>query len=86
MTVEEKGEISFALDVCIQKNLREKTRKISQRDYIENLLEEYQIQEEKETPSPLRELKEDDLPTKEEDKKEAAALPVQRTLVVRLSK
>jgi hypothetical protein len=77
MTVEEKGEMTFALDVRIQRDVDKGLLKLSQREYIENLLKSYDITTEKPTPSPLRNLSEDDVPKSEEEKREAAQLPIQ---------
>src|SRR5690606_25297603 len=71
MTVEEKGEMSFALDTRIQRDTNLGLLKISQIEYTKNLLKKYNIKETRDTPSPLREITEEDLPKTDEEKKEA---------------
>jgi hypothetical protein len=83
MTVEEKGELSFALDTRIQRDTTRGLLKLSQVEYTKNLLKEYNITNTKDTPSPLRQIEESDLPKTNEDKKKAEELPI-RNLIGRL--
>ena len=50
MQVEDKGEMSFALDTRIQRDTKAGILKISQRDYIENLMKTCKVEGTKDTP------------------------------------
>jgi len=60
MEIAEKGEISFALNMKIERDREKGILKISQPQYIEDLLREYNAwnEETKETPSPLTDISE----------------------------
>src|SRR5204862_3125424 len=64
MEVAEKGEISFALDMKIERDREKGFLKISQTQYTENFLKEYGMLDgdTKETPYPLTDITEEDLP------------------------
>ena len=85
MTIDNKGELRFALDTKIERDRERGILKISQQAYTENLLKEYNMHESnsRETPAMLSELTESDLPKTESEKKEADAYPV-RNLIGRL--
>ena len=72
MQIENKGTLSFALDTKIERDAKRGILKISQRAYIENLVEEMGVENSlgRETPSSGQELCEEDLPQTEEEKRE----------------
>ena len=82
MEVAEKGEISFALDMKIERDREKGFLKISQTQYTENFLKEYGMLDgdTKETPYPLTDITEEDLPQTEEERKEVERLPVREVI------
>ena len=76
MQIENKGTLSFALDTKIERDAKRGILKISQRAYIENLVEEMGVENSlgRETPSSGQELCEEDLPQTEEEKREVEGL------------
>ena len=62
MEIEDKGELSFALDIRIQRNVQEGILKLSQRQYIEGLMKDYNITGVRASPAPVDDLKDEDLP------------------------
>jgi len=85
MQIDNKGTLSFALDVKIERNLNRGTLKISQTAYIKNLLKEYNMESAtgRDTPAPLVDINESDLPTTKEEKTLTENMPV-RNLIGRL--
>jgi len=76
MTIDNKGEINFALDTRIQADRERGVLKISQAKYTQALLAEYNMHscKERETPSLLTDMTESDLP-KTEEEKESEQIP-----------
>jgi hypothetical protein len=85
MELDNKGTISFALDTRIQRDAERGILKISQVAYTESTLKEYGMLEAsgRDTPAPLTELSESDLPKTKEEKREVDSLPI-RNLIGRL--
>ena len=85
MTIDNKGEINFALDTRIQADRERGVLKISQAKYTQALLAEYNMHscKERETPSLLTDMTESDLPKTEEEKERVSKYPV-RNLIGRL--
>ena len=83
MEIEDKGELSFALDIRIQRNVAEGILKLSQRQYIEGLIRDYNITGVRASPAPMDDLKEEDLPKTDTEKEEASKIPI-RILIGRL--
>ena len=80
MEVDDKGTVSFALDTRVQKDEKMGILKLSQKQYIDDLLSEYNITSVRTSPAPVDDLKED---VGEDVKNEGEKDPV-RTLVGRL--
>ena len=85
MTIDNRGEISFALDMKIERDVKEGILKISQTAYTMSLLKEYNMLDTKprETPATGVSLSEDDLPVSKQDIETASKIPV-RQLIGRL--
>ena len=60
--VEDKGEITYALDMHIERDKNKGTLFISQKNYIDSIINEFQAKETlgKETPAPIDDIKEAD--------------------------
>jgi len=82
MQVEEKGEIEFALDTKIQRDVEKGILKISQTTYTENILKEFLPHGTtgRDTPAVLSCITEDDLPKTDEQKAEVASLPHRKVI------
>jgi hypothetical protein len=80
--VEDKGEITYALDMHIERDKNKGTLFISQKNYIDSIINEFQAKETlgKETPAPIDDIKEADAPTEEAAIKEAQQLPVRNAI------
>ena len=83
MEIEDKGKLSFALDIRIQRNVQEGIVKLSQRQYIEGLIKDYNITGVRTSPAPVDDLTEEDLPKTDTEKEEASKIPI-RILIGRL--
>ena len=85
MEIDNRGTISFALDMKIERDINKGILKISQTVYTESLLNEYDMQNTvaRETPATGVDLCEKDIPTNKEEKEYAAKLPI-RQLIGRL--
>ena len=68
-----KGEISHALDTKIERDREKGVLHISQHSYIDNIVREFNMHEAqgKNTPAPVENLSENDLPITEDEKREA---------------
>ena len=73
MEIDDKGEIKYALDTHIERDRERGTLRISQTNYIKNIIKEYNLEEARgrQTPAPPDEITESDIPTTEEEKKKA---------------
>src|SRR5205823_2014741 len=82
MEVTDKGEISFALDMKIERDRENGILKISQQQFTENLLREYNIHEgdTTETPSPVIDITDDDVLNTEEEKEEMKHKPIRELI------
>ena len=82
MEIDNKGEIKYALDTCIETDRQRGTLRISQEKYIQNMITEYQIEDSqgKDTPAPVDPITENDLPITQEDIKEIEKLPVRNII------
>jgi len=76
MEVDQKGTLQFALDMRVQRDPRAGVLKLSQRQYIDGLMDEYKITGIRSSPAPLDDLTEEDLPKSESEKREAEKIPV----------
>jgi len=82
MEVDDKGPISFALDMRVQRDPTKGILKLSQRQYIDELMTEYKITSTRNCPAPVDDLKEEPY-SSETERKEAEKIPI-RALVGRL--
>ena len=83
MTVEDKGELAWALDTRIQRDRFGGVLKISQEAYIKKLGGDYLAPSRKETATPMVPgftIDEGDLPKSEEEKKKVSSLPVREVV------
>ena len=82
MEVENKGEIKYALDTCIERNVERGTLRISQENYIRNVIKEFKLEEAegKDTPGPTCDITEADIPTTQEEKEKADLLPIRSAI------
>jgi hypothetical protein len=82
MEVDDRGEIKYALDTHIEADREEGVLRISQEKYINNMINEFNLQhaEGKETPAPLTEITEHDLPTTQDDIDSVAQLPIRNAI------
>jgi hypothetical protein len=80
--VDDRGEVTHALDMHIQRDAEKGTLSISQEAYIHTLLKEYNLEEAKpkDTPCPMEDITEADVPTSEEDIKKAKELPIRSAI------
>jgi len=80
--IDDKGEIKYALDTCIEADREGGTLRISQETYIKNLIKDFNLQNSKgkDTPAPLTSLCEDDLPKTEQEIKTANELPIRNAI------
>src|SRR4051812_28888146 len=76
MEVDDKGTISFALDMRVQRDPEKGILKLSQRQYTDELMNEYKITNIRASPAPVDDLKEEDLPKTESEKKQAEEIPI----------
>ena len=82
MEVDDKGSLTFALDMRVQRDIEKGILKLSQRQYIDGLMTEYKITGVRSSPAPVDDLKEE-APQNEEEKNGAEKIPI-RALVGRL--
>jgi len=70
MQIDNKGPLSFALDMKIERDINRGILKISQNIYIKNLLKEFNMENAtgRDTPAPLTDITEEDLPKTKEEK------------------
>jgi hypothetical protein len=82
MEIDNRGEISYALDTCIERDREAGTLRISQEKYIGGLIKEFNLQDVagKDTPAPTTEITESDLPTTKEEIEKAAQLPIRSAI------
>jgi len=80
--VEDKGEIKYALDMHIERDAQKGTLCISQKNYIDGIINEFQAKEAigKDTPAPADDIKETDAPITEAEKQEALQFPVRNAI------
>ena len=83
MEVEDKGELSFALDMRVQRDPARGILKLSQRLYTEELMREYKVTGTRASPAPVDDLTEEDVPKDDVERKEAEKIPI-RALIGRL--
>ena len=83
MEVDDKGPLAFALDMRIQRDPKRGILKLSQRQYIEDLMRDYNITNTRTSPAPVDDLKEEDVPTDGPEREAAAKIPI-RALIGRL--
>ena len=82
MEINNKGEITYALDTCIEANRKTGILRISQEKYIKSVIHDFNLDnvEGKDTPAPSGELKEEDVPTTKEEIESASQLPVRSAI------
>jgi len=82
MEIDDKGEIKYALDTHIERDRERGTLRISQTNYINNIIKEYNLEEAKgrQTPAPPDELTERDIPNTREEKKKAEERGVRKII------
>ena len=82
MEIDNKGEIKYALDTCIERDTERGTLRISQEVYINNMIKEFNIQDAKgkETPGPVDSLSEKDIPTTDDEIKQVSQLPIRNAI------
>ena len=82
MKEENKGEIKYALDTCIERNVERGTLRISQENYIRNVIEEFKFEEAKgkHTPGPTCDITAADIPTTQEEKEKADLLQIRSAI------
>ena len=60
MEVDDKGTLDFALDMRIQRDPERGILKLSQKQYVDDLLAEYEITTIRHSPAPVEDLREED--------------------------
>ena len=77
-----KGEIKYALDTCIESDRERGTLRISQENYVRNVIKEFNLQdaEGKDTPAPTCDITEADAPSTEEEKDIVSKLPIRSAI------
>ena len=82
MEIDNKGEIKYALDTCIETDREKGTLRISQEVFISNMIKEFNLQEShgKETPGPVDTISETDLPVTDTDIKDVSQLPIRNAI------
>jgi hypothetical protein len=80
--IDNKGEIKHALDMHIQRNKEKGILSISQETYVQNIIEEFHLQEAKakNTPGPTCDITEEDAPTDTEEIKKAQSYPIRNAI------
>src|SRR5688572_17129338 len=78
MEIDNKGEISYALDTCLEVDRERGILRISQEKYINSVIKEFHLEAStgKETPAPTTELTEEDIPTEKEEIERVNSLPI----------
>ena len=82
MEIDNRGEITYALDTCIEADREKGVLRISQEAYIQRMIKEFNLQNAhgKDTPAPTTEISESDIPTKKEDVESVAELPIRNAI------
>jgi hypothetical protein len=82
MEIEDKGEIKHALDMHIRRDVKKGILQVTQETYAQNMLSTFGLNdtEGKDTPAPTDDITEEDIPTREEDIKEAQKLPIRSAI------
>ena len=70
MEIDDKGEIKYALDTHIERDRERGTLRISQTNYIKNIIKEYNLEEARGRQTPA-EITESDIERSEEDNRQA---------------
>ena len=82
MEIDDKGEIKYALDTCVETDRERGILRISQESYINTVIKEFSLEETKgkDTPAPNTEITEDEKPKTKEGIDDAAKLPMRSAI------